>query len=527
MEMVSRRMRGLSAQRLAQLGDAAVQRALGDDAAVPAEVDHLVAADGVALGAVQGHQHLHAPAVRGRYPAVELDLEGRRTHQGAGQREGQLRARVSFGQSATCSFIAKPSRRNHARRRAVPAATSDRSSRLNSQVRRDYNDVTYRGYAPPGPSRVATPAAAQDSAVRAAADAFGERVGTEQSGLYNESQVRGFDLNDLGAYRIDDAYFSRASPLNDPVLAGVGVRVGVNAARLAYPAPSGVVNYRLRSGRAGEPGSARRGFRDFGTRVDAGRRVVEERGRALRSRRRLRLAARRSAGRRGPKGEALRRGGCRDPGRSRRASGCAASPRSTGAGYDGDYAFQPADGALPPILASCTSTRPNGPGWSATELQPGRPLRRRASATGRSTLPAFRSHLRQRRGRLHHPRDAGERRRLGHHLSAAPANATCRTRAEARLGRRVPDRRAQPPAHRVGARPAQHVSNWPPASPSPSGPSTSAATQPSGVEQPWRGTRGEDVVEQVTGSVGYGLAWGDRLQLRFGRPPHALRQGPC
>src|SRR3954466_5430217 len=92
----------------------------------------------------------------------------------------------------------------------------------------------------------ATATFAQDNAVRSAADAFGERVGTEQSGLYSESQVRGFDLNDSGAYRIDGAYFSRASPLDDTVLAGVGVRVGVNAASLAYPAPSGVVNYRLR-----------------------------------------------------------------------------------------------------------------------------------------------------------------------------------------------------------------------------------------------------------------------------------------
>jgi iron complex outermembrane receptor protein len=72
---------------------------------------------------------------------------------------------------------------------------------------------------------VASTAAAQDSAVESAADAFGERVGTEQSGLYSESQVRGFDLNDSGAYRIDDAYFSRAAALNDPVLAGVGVPV--------------------------------------------------------------------------------------------------------------------------------------------------------------------------------------------------------------------------------------------------------------------------------------------------------------
>src|SRR5687768_4127703 len=114
---------------------------------------------------------------------------------------------------------------------------------------------------------VASTAAAQDNAVKSAVDAFGERVGTEQSGLYTESQVRGFDLNDSGAYRIDDAYFSRAAALNDPVLAGVGVRVGVNAVRLAYPAPSGVVNYRLRQ--AGPANELRLGvgLRDFATRV--------------------------------------------------------------------------------------------------------------------------------------------------------------------------------------------------------------------------------------------------------------------
>jgi iron complex outermembrane receptor protein len=113
----------------------------------------------------------------------------------------------------------------------------------------------------------ASTTSAQDSAVRSAVDAFGERVGTEQSGLYTETQVRGFDLNDSGAYRIDDAYFGRAAALNDPVLAGVGVRVGANAVRLAYPAPSGVVNYRLRA--AGPVNELRlgAGARDFGTRV--------------------------------------------------------------------------------------------------------------------------------------------------------------------------------------------------------------------------------------------------------------------
>src|SRR5262245_31088825 len=113
----------------------------------------------------------------------------------------------------------------------------------------------------------AATATAQDNAVKSAADAFGERVGTEQSGLYSETQVRGFDLNQSGAYRIDDAYFSRTAALNDPVLAGVGVRVGVNAVRLAYPAPSGVVNYRLREAGPTDQLRVGVGLRDFGTRV--------------------------------------------------------------------------------------------------------------------------------------------------------------------------------------------------------------------------------------------------------------------
>src|SRR5688572_27628147 len=116
----------------------------------------------------------------------------------------------------------------------------------------------------------ASTAAAQDSAVKSAADAFGERVGTEQSGLYSETQVRGFDLNDSGAYRIDDAYFSRAAALNDPLLAGVAVRVGVNAVRLAYPAPSGVVNCRLRQAGPVEVLRLGAGLRDFGTQVVQG-----------------------------------------------------------------------------------------------------------------------------------------------------------------------------------------------------------------------------------------------------------------
>src|ERR1043165_7229872 len=51
----------------------------------------------------------------------------------------------------------------------------------------------------------AAPAKAQsdDNALNSAIDAFGERDGIEQIGLYDENQVRGFDLARAGSNRID------------------------------------------------------------------------------------------------------------------------------------------------------------------------------------------------------------------------------------------------------------------------------------------------------------------------------------
>src|ERR1044071_4436510 len=48
-------------------------------------------------------------------------------------------------------------------------------------------------------------------------------------------------------------------------------------------------------------------------------------------------------------------------------------------------------------------------------------------------------------------------------------------------------------------------------------PSTARAMTRTGCRSPaiWSGTRGTDTAEQVTVSAGYGLAWRDRLQLRF------------
>ncbi len=94
------------------------------------------------------------------------------------------------------------------------------------------------------------------SVVNQAEDAFGERVGTEQLGLYGESQVRGFSLQSAGNYRIDGHYFVRAAQLPDSVLDGVSIHVGASALRTDFPAPSGVVGLRLKKAPEGATGSS-------------------------------------------------------------------------------------------------------------------------------------------------------------------------------------------------------------------------------------------------------------------------------
>lgn len=78
-----------------------------------------------------------------------------------------------------------------------------------------------------------------------AVDAFGESVGSEQIGLYNERQVRGFSLQESGNYRLDGAYFIRSANVIPLVRDGTTIRVGINALDFDFPAPSGIVEYRL------------------------------------------------------------------------------------------------------------------------------------------------------------------------------------------------------------------------------------------------------------------------------------------
>ncbi len=102
-------------------------------------------------------------------------------------------------------------------------------------------------------SLAAMPAHCQSSTdvVTEAEDAFGTRIGLEQIGLYNESQVRGFSLAQAANYEVDGVYIATLSTPGNPILQGVTTRVGWNALQSDLPAPSGIVDYSIASPGAG------------------------------------------------------------------------------------------------------------------------------------------------------------------------------------------------------------------------------------------------------------------------------------
>lgn len=354
-------------------------------------------------------------------------------------------------------------------------------------------------------------AAAQDDAVSSAADAFGERAGIEQSGLYTESQVRGFDLNNSGAYRIDDAYFSRTQAPDDTVLAGVSVRVGVNAARLAYPSPSGVVNYRLRE--AGPTNELRlgAGFRDFGTRVLQGDVSWRAGDFSLAGGVVWRPVWHLSQGNRGSgiNGGAVV-GWNAAPGHRLRMFG-SVNDRE----YDGDYAVVPAAGAIPPNVRKLHQY---SPGWARTA----------GTTTNLGLL--YRGELRDFTVDASAFRSIFSLDNADNTLisSDAQGNATATTlrtperdyqvsnTGEIRLGRAFDTADF---GHRVALslRGRRTTTGLASSLAIPLGAFDLATGDPPEVpEVAWSGTRGEDAVTQYTASAGYGLAWRDRVQLRTG-----------
>ncbi|HEX8534586.1 MAG TPA: TonB-dependent receptor [Allosphingosinicella sp.] len=95
----------------------------------------------------------------------------------------------------------------------------------------------------------ATPACAQragENAVASAQDAFGTSVGNERVGLYFPQSARGFNPVQAGNVRINGLYFDYQTDLNERLISGSNVRVGLTAQGYPFPAPTGVADFSLR-----------------------------------------------------------------------------------------------------------------------------------------------------------------------------------------------------------------------------------------------------------------------------------------
>ncbi len=96
---------------------------------------------------------------------------------------------------------------------------------------------------------LAAPAAAQrvtDNAAAGAEDAFGTSIGNERVGLYSGNEVRGFSPVTANNIRLEGLYFDRPAAFTDRLVQGNVVRVGLTAQNYLFPAPTGIVDYRIR-----------------------------------------------------------------------------------------------------------------------------------------------------------------------------------------------------------------------------------------------------------------------------------------
>lgn len=83
--------------------------------------------------------------------------------------------------------------------------------------------------------------------VSAADDAFGITLGPESLGLYNAGNVRGFSPLTAGNVRLDGLYFDQQGGMIDRLVTDTRIRVGLSAVDFPWPAPTGIVDYTLRT----------------------------------------------------------------------------------------------------------------------------------------------------------------------------------------------------------------------------------------------------------------------------------------
>jgi len=87
---------------------------------------------------------------------------------------------------------------------------------------------------------------ATESAIAQADDAFGGSIGLETTGIYTETDVRGFNPQQAGNTRLDSAYFDQLALFPFRMRDKSTIRVGFAALDYFAPAPTGIVSYQLR-----------------------------------------------------------------------------------------------------------------------------------------------------------------------------------------------------------------------------------------------------------------------------------------
>lgn len=96
---------------------------------------------------------------------------------------------------------------------------------------------------------LAAPAYAQradENVTTSADDGFGASIGSESVGIYATGNVRGFSAFDAGNARIEGLYFDEVGGITDLLQSGTDIRVGIAAFGHPFPAPTVIVDSRLR-----------------------------------------------------------------------------------------------------------------------------------------------------------------------------------------------------------------------------------------------------------------------------------------
>jgi iron complex outermembrane recepter protein len=86
----------------------------------------------------------------------------------------------------------------------------------------------------------------EENPVTIADDAFGTSIGGENIGLYQAGNVRGFNPVVAGNARLEGLYFDQMAAFTGRLVRGSTILVGLSALADPFPAPTGIVNARLR-----------------------------------------------------------------------------------------------------------------------------------------------------------------------------------------------------------------------------------------------------------------------------------------